>query len=258
MGKASSSKKVARAARAGGQTSSGPKRQVVFPLSVLAIVLVGVVLVVFARGANQEVAAESPKVGEHWHAAYGIYVCDAFLPPLADVGADTTGLHTHGDGVAHIHPFVSGAAGRNATLGTFGETVGLTFTSDSFTVNGTTYANGYDCNGQPAEVKMYVWPADDTAAEPTVLTQDFADVKFDRDRLAITLAVVPAGTDVPRPESVPELDQLSDVIDAPSTPIPANAVPSTIAATPSASTPATDPTGSPGTGGEVPSTTAGP
>ncbi|MCU0309421.1 MAG: hypothetical protein MUE36_00555 [Acidimicrobiales bacterium] len=240
MGKASSSKKVARAARAGAQTGAGAERNLVFPLSIAAILVVGVLVVVVARGANQEVAAESPRVGEHWHAAYGIYVCDAFLPPLTDVGADTTGLHTHDDGVAHIHPFANGSAGRNATFGTFGEMVGLTFDSDSFTVNGTTYANGFDCNGQPAEVSMHVWPADDPAAPARILTEDFASFRFDEDRLAVTLAVVPAGTEVPRPESVPELDSLSDV---PGSGDP-TATPSTV--TPSAEVPATTaPTGGP-------------
>jgi hypothetical protein len=231
MGKASSSKKVARAARAGGQTSQGPKRQLAFPISIAAVVVVGVLLIVFARGANQEVAAESPKVGEHWHAAYGIYVCDALLPSLTDVVAHTTGLHTNDDGVPNIPPFLTGTAGRNATLGVFGETVGLSFTSDSFTVNGTTYATGFDCNGQPAEVSLHVWPADDLDAEPTVLTEGFAGFRFGQDRLAVTLAVVPPGTEVPRPPSVPELDQLSDLPGS-TTNIPENAVPSTVAGAP--------------------------
>lgn len=230
MGKASSSKKVARAARAGGKTTSGPKRQLAFPLSILAIVVVGAALIFVARDANQQVAAESPKVGEHWHAAYGIYVCDTFLPALADVGPDTTGLHTHGDGVAHLHPFANGAAGRNATLGTFGEMVGLTFSGTGFTVNGTTYADGFDCNGQPAEVSLWVWPADDPDAQPRVITDDIGDFRFDQDRLSVTLAVVPPGTQVPRPPSQPELDQLSDVPGATSTTVPVT-VPSTVPAT---------------------------
>lgn len=218
MGKASSSKKVARAARAGGRTSQGPKRKIGFPLGIAAIVLVGVLLVLFARGTNQEAAAVAPTVGEHWHAAYGIYVCDTFLPPLTDAKADTTGLHTHGDGVAHIHPFNSAAAGNNATLGKWGETTGLEFDSTGFTVNGTTYSDGYDCNGQPATVSLYVWPADDLEAPPQIIpVSEMGDFKFFQDRLAITLAVVPEGTDVPRPPSVPELDQLVDVPGATST-----------------------------------------
>jgi hypothetical protein len=220
MGKASSAKKVARAARAGGAPSSGPKRQLVFPLSILAVVVVGALLVVVARGANEEAAAQSPRVGEHWHAAYGVYICDTFLPPAADIGPDTTGLHTHNDGVAHLHPFVNGYAGRNATLGGFGEMIGLSFGSGSVTYQGTTYEDGYDCGGQPAQVSVYAWPADDPDAEPTVLTEDMGSLRFDQDRLAVTIAVAPAGAEIPRPESVPQLDQLTDVIAAPSTTTP--------------------------------------
>src|SRR5262245_47264640 len=101
MGKASSSKKVARAARAGGRTTKGPKRNLGHPLAIAGIVIVGVLVVLIARNYNQEAAATTPTVEDHWHAAYGIYVCDQFLPPLTDTVADVTGLHTHGDGVAH-------------------------------------------------------------------------------------------------------------------------------------------------------------
>jgi hypothetical protein len=219
MGRASSAKKVARAARAGGRTSQGPKRQLAFPIGIAAIVVVGALLVVFARSANEEQVSASPRVGDHIHAAYGIYVCDAFLPALTDTGPDTSGLHTHADGVAHIHPFANGASGRNATLSKWGETVGLDVGSESFTVDGTEYADGYDCNGQPAQVSLHVWPPDEPDAEPEVITSDIGAFRLDTDRQLVTLAVVPEGTEVPRPESAGELDQLSDLspLEAPST-----------------------------------------
>jgi hypothetical protein len=231
MGKASSSKKVARAARAGGRTTSGPRRRLGYPLGIAAIIVVGVLVVVFARGENSQAAAETPAVGDHIHNAYGIYVCDAFLPPLTDQTTDTTGLHTHGDGVIHIHPFNNGAAGKNATLAKWGQTTGVTFSSDGFSVAGTDYTDGYDCGGQPAEVSLYTWPADDPTASPVVVpAADIGRFRLDQDRLAITLAVVPPGTDVPRPESVPELDQLSDVPGAaPSNATPSSAPPATTA-----------------------------
>lgn len=213
MGKASSSKKVARAARAGGTTRSGERRKLAFPLSIFAIVVVGTLLVVFARIDRDEsvASAESPTTADHWHAAYGFYVCDAFLPPLSDVKADTTGIHTHADGVIHIHPFSDAATGKNATLSKWGETVGVDFGGDSVTVQGEAYENGHDCNGQSANVVVYEWPADDLAAPPEIFTADFGDVRLDQDRAAITIAVVPEGTEVPRPDSVPTLDNLSDV-----------------------------------------------
>jgi hypothetical protein len=209
MGKASSSKKVARAARAGGKTTKGPKRQIGYPIGIAVIVIVGVLAVLFARTDNKSAAAVSPTVGEHWHAAYGIYVCDAFLPPLTDVVSDTTGLHTHGDGIAHVHPFNSGAAGKNATLANWGKTTGISFTSTGFTANGTTYENGYDCNGQPATVSMYVWNADDLSAAPTVVSAaDIGSFKFSRNKLALTIAVVPEGTVPPPPTTAGDIDKL--------------------------------------------------
>jgi len=229
MGKASSSKKVARAARAGGRTNKGPKRQIAYPLAIAAIVVVGVLIVLVARNDNQSASAATPTITQHWHAAYGIYVCDAFLPALTDQVPDTLGLHTHGDGVAHIHPFNSGAAGNNATLANWGKTTGLTFTSKGFTVTstGTTYENGYDCNGQPANVSLYVWPADDTSAAPRIYTgADIGKFHFNQDRLAVTLAVVPDGTDVPRPTSVSELNQLSDVAGSTSSSVAPTSIPS--------------------------------
>jgi len=218
MGKSSSAKKVARAARAGGATSQGKKRNLLFPISIAAVVIVGVLVVGLARSSNSKAAAESPAVGEHFHAAYGIYVCDKFLDPLTDPGGDTLGIHTHGDGIVHIHPFGSAAAGKNATMDTWGKTDGLSFSKNGFTVNGTTYDNGYDCNGQPASVKLYVWNADDTSAAPQIVsTSDIGAFRFKKDRLAITLAVVPEGADVPPPTSIPTLDNLSDVAGATTT-----------------------------------------
>jgi hypothetical protein len=211
MGKSSSAKKVARAARAGGATSKGKKRNLVFPISVAAVLVVGVLIIGLARSTNNSEAQQAPKVTDHFHAAYGIYVCDKFLDPLTDKAADTLGIHTHGDGIIHIHPFGSAASGKNATLSTWGKTDGLTFTKDGFTVNGTTYANGYDCNGQPAHVALYVWNADDTASAPQVVTSNIGDFRLSKDRLAIVLAVVPEGVTPPPPSSIPTLDNLSDV-----------------------------------------------
>jgi hypothetical protein len=212
MGKASSAKKVARAARAGGVKTSS-RRRYLFPLVVGVIVVVGVSVIMFARSDFDPVSAESPKPGEHWHQAYGFYVCDSFLPPLVDVTADRTGIHTHGDGIIHTHPFSNAYAGSKATLGVWGETVGADFGSDSWEVSGETYRNGFDCNGEPAQLAVYKWPIDDPNAAPEVFTSGFADIRLDSDRLAFTFAVVPEGTEVPKPDSVGTVDQLDPVTD---------------------------------------------
>ena len=86
MGKASSSKKVARAARAGGRGArSGQRRSILFPATVTIICVLGVSLIIYAR-AQDEAEALEPGLTDHWHAAYGINICGTFEPPFTNVG----------------------------------------------------------------------------------------------------------------------------------------------------------------------------
>ena len=56
----------------------------------MAIIVVGALLIIVASPDTEAVAA-SPTTSDHWHAAYGIYVCDAFLPAVADGPTDEPG-----------------------------------------------------------------------------------------------------------------------------------------------------------------------
>src|SRR3954454_15771063 len=192
MGKASSAKKVARAARAGGSTKQR-KRNLAFPLSIAAIIIVGALVIFVARGSNETASAASPTTNDHWHAAFGIYVCDTFLPAVADGPTDTKGIHTHQDGIIHIHPFSGGSAGNNAKMKVFADQVSLGLSSDGFTMpDGTQYKNGYDCNGTPAVVTLSQWnSADELISDPNtppdvVYKNDFGNVHFANDRMAFT------------------------------------------------------------------------
>jgi len=225
MGKASTSKKVARAARAGGSPHV-KKRNWMFPAALAAIAVVGVAVILVAKNPTTA-SASGPSVGDHWHNAYGIYVCDKFLPPLTDITPDKTGLHTHGDGIAHIHPFQGGYANGNATLGAWGKTTGITFGDNSFTLaDGTKYADGFDCNGQPATVSVWKWTdALGANSGPTQITSNFGGIKFSDNYAAFTIAVVPDGVTPPEPD----LARLRDIAGgAPED--PAASTPSTVTA----------------------------
>jgi hypothetical protein len=217
MGKASSAKKVARAARAGGSTKQN-RRNWGFPLGIAAIIVIGALVIFVARGSNETASAAAPTTNDHWHAAYGIYVCDAFLPAVADGPSDTKGIHTHGDGIIHIHPFSGGSAGNNAKLKVFTDQVGMSVSSDGFTMpDGTEYKNGYDCNGTPAVVTVSQWnSADELITDPNtppdvVYTKDFGSIHFANDRMAFTIAVAPKDTTIPGPPSLDTLNNLTDV-----------------------------------------------
>ena len=64
-------------------------------------------------------------------------VCGQWLSPApefetrADSSNIRVGLHSHGDGLVHIHPFNSSESGNNATLGRFLDYGGWSASSDS-------------------------------------------------------------------------------------------------------------------------------
>lgn len=60
----------------------------------------------------------------HWHAAYVVRVCDEVLDPFEDAQA-SHGIHTHGDGLIHVHPATEIVGFERATLRVFTEVVGL-------------------------------------------------------------------------------------------------------------------------------------
>ncbi len=122
MGKASSAKKVARAQRAGGRGSrGGQRRSLLFPATITIVCVLGVALIFYARSQDEAEALE-PGLTDHWHAAYGIDICGTLAAARQTNDADPNGIHTHGDGVMHIHPGAAqqvARAGEDATLGVF-------------------------------------------------------------------------------------------------------------------------------------------
>ncbi len=225
MGKASSSKKVARAARAGGSRRVGQRRNLAFPALITVILVAGVLLVVFARERRDATAAPrfgaTAPPGDHWHAAYNIVVCGQVQPGLSDAVPDTSGIHSHGDGVIHIHPFTRGFAGPNARMGAWFETVGLEMNEDRLVLpDGTTFEEGEDdCDGEPGRLRVAVWDSAQAALDgedpSRIVDDDFGDLRFRSDREAYTFAFLSEGEEIPAPDNIPSLDNLSDVVEAP-------------------------------------------
>ena len=246
MGKASSAKKVARAARAGGTRRPGQRRQLGFPALIILVVLAGVSLVVFARQNREANAAPLSQANEefdHWHAALGVSDCGTILydataeggPFFVDQLADPQGIHTHGDGVIHIHPFLDSAGGRNARMRIFFEDIGLDASDSKVTFpDGTVWDEAEKQCGEgdeatPGQIVLARWNDAQAAADgerpSEIITEDFGDTRYRNDREYFTLAFVPEGDfeNIPvRPDVISSLNNLSDVppednIEAPST-----------------------------------------
>ena len=176
------------------------------PLAVGLVVVLGSLLVLWARSDRE--ATSAPRVGAHWHSAYDVYVCDDFRSKIV-VETDPNGIHTHSDGLIHIHPFNKLASGQDATMGQFFNAFGGRIDDDSVVLDtGEVLLAGADCNGQPTVVKVGRFDADDMERDPEVLTEDLANVRFLKDREAFTIALVPANVEppAPRPERLTFLD----------------------------------------------------
>jgi len=250
MGKASSSKKVAKAARAGGSVRATRDRKWGYPLAIAGIVVAGALLVAFVRQDKADEAATPPRINDHWHNAYAIYQCDTFAAPLTDVGEDVLGIHTHGDGLMHIHPFSSAAAGKNATLQVFGDQTGLSFgDDDAFTLpTGEEFKDGDDCGDGTGIVRVLKWEAGKYEEDPEVLDGNLGDVRFTGDGDAYTIFFGPESAfddfKALLPPSLPAINEVSDLEpgeEAPNFDVPEDiARPSTTVAPDSSTTTASD------------------
>lgn len=216
MGKASSAKKVARAARAGGRVSSGQPRSLLFPGVVALVVLLGVSLVVYARSDRRsEDLGGVPQLGDHIHQAFGINVCGEFLPVVPEFESQI-GIHTHGDGVIHLHPFSQLGAGANATLGRYMKDaseagVEMSLTSRKLTYLDETYEEGEtECEGvENPQLRVAYWEnvqGDDS--EPQITTGDFTDLRLTDDGAGITVFFGDPDADIPKP---PQSNQLAEL-----------------------------------------------
>jgi hypothetical protein len=209
MAKDSSAKKVERAARVGGSGGVREGRNLAFPLLVAAIIVVGIASVVIARTTRD--AQAQPTLQDHWHIPYGVWDCQAgdFLDPFQSE-FDPFGIHSHQDGLIHVHPFTAGVTGREAKLSVFMDAMGAVITDDELTLpGGEALSAGVECDGEPAVLQIVRWDDAFNPGDPSeVVTDDLSDFPFLDDAQAITIALAPLGADIPLPES---LDTLASV-----------------------------------------------
>lgn len=210
MVKGNSAQKIAQAEKAGLIGGSSDRRRLGFPIAMACVVILGVLLIGWSRS-NRE-ATSAPRVGDHWHSAYDIYVCSESEVPLNDftfrggwrgkiiVERDPNGLHTHGDGLIHIHPFNSLASGKDAQIGEFFKAFGGYITDSSVKLDtGEVITEGFLCDGKPAILKVARYDVRDRSRDPQVYTENLADVTFLKNLEAFTIGFVPEDFTPPPP-----------------------------------------------------------
>lgn len=224
MASGSSAKKVARLAQKGKGKKVRFQGGTVFPSVMAVVIVIGLGLVTYAR---QSAPSKNtpPTINDHWHVSYGFYHCDSFLGDLVGNKEDGSSasyakynIHSHDDGVIHWHPSAL-ATGTRAKLGLFLETYGVTVNTKELSFSkdqnkGVSYKVGTDkCKDKSgklvdAQVQVIVWPSyDDTATSKRYIT-DFNNIRITKDQMAITIAYVIPGTEIPLPKSASNLPEL--------------------------------------------------
>ena len=238
MAPSSSAKKVAKLAQKGKGKKVRFQGGAVFPLIVALVTVLGLSLIIYARSSRPGPGQGAPTANDHWHAAFGVYACDAktglqVLPKLVGTLEDKdstgqfvsnefvrTGIHSHGDGIMHWHPSTSGAAtGSNAKLGVFLNNYNITLTNDKLVLpkeqGGQTFEEGkskclVDGKEKDASLKLWVWPNYSKVATdaPQIYVSNLSDVRILNDGMVFMLAFVPDDVKPKAPDWAAELPTL--------------------------------------------------
>lgn len=190
--------------------------------SPLFAVLAGLALVVGLTGCGDDggdeadasggapIDADGPALGEHWHTAYAITACGTTLAPAEDRGADVMGIHTHGDGLIHTHPFLAQAADAGATLGVFLDQIGVAVNDEGGL--DLVAEDAPECEGS---VRVGQW--DDAADAATgeepdrIVTEDIDQIVLGPDLGALSIVIGPDDDPVPVPEAATDICTLAAV-----------------------------------------------
>ena len=214
MARTSSAKKIARLAEKGKGKKVRFQGGSVFPTVVLAVLILGAVLIAYARQGGTAVDA-TVTAEQKYATAFAFFNCNEFAldlkkPELATIDADKFASVTAevpsaiiGDGVIGWMPQVL-AGQRKAKLETIFELYGISVTDESITIKDKKISEtDTQCAGKDAKISVYVWEKKDENdpdqdSDPKLSIASFGGVKID-DQMTVVLAFAPDGTDVPRP-----------------------------------------------------------
>jgi hypothetical protein len=212
-------RKVAKAAATAGQRDVSFASRMGFPALIALICILGIGLVVYARSTREALATPVQNL-DHWHAVYGVYNCNLpgegeakYLPPFLST-QDDTGIHSHGDGIMHVHPFFELSSGDNAQTRHFFSEMNVEVSPERITVQNqydpfVDLVAGEECadGSGTAEIKILHWDFDfealsENRPDPEVFETDLGLIKFDHDREVYIIAYVGEDTaieDIPIP-----------------------------------------------------------
>ncbi|HEX3088124.1 MAG TPA: hypothetical protein VHQ23_05675 [Ilumatobacteraceae bacterium] len=236
MATSSSAKKVARLASRGKGKKVRFQGGSIFPIAVVLVVVLGLFVIIYGRQSRPSDGSGVPRVNDgvntdsHWHAAFGIYICDTFQPKIVGTKEETTtdaqgntvladdefrinGVHSHGDGIIHYHPYSTKSSGNRAKLGVFLDVYDIKLTDSKLVMppdqGGETWStDDTKCNGKDTDIVTRVW---DDYSKPDVyhdVVTDFNNIRITNDGMVFVVAFVPKGSAIPQPDWAAQLPTL--------------------------------------------------
>lgn len=239
----SSTKKAAKLAKSGGSRAIRFQGGTVFPLAVAITLIVGLALIVYARQSRPAADATPPQINDHWHQAYGFYLCDSWYVlqgaleerdsqgNLANRKYLRTTIHSHDDGVIHWHPYTTVAVGKRAKLGIFLDNYNVEVDDnairfpDNFTmfnpddpakvpmpvasdwVEGET-----ECNGEPGELSVVKWDLfSDLTEDGERYIANINNIPITNDGMGFAIMFAPRDTPKQKPPTFAELEALGAI-----------------------------------------------
>jgi len=190
---------MGKASRRKGAVKAKPRRRgnSGFVVAIVGIFVLGVALIALAKsnsGSSSTAKGPGAKQGDHWHAAIGINLCGTWQANLPQYEpSPNTGIHSHGDGFMHLHPFSAAGAGRNANVGLFYRQAGDKVSATEIKYAKQTYKNGAVCDSLGKQPGLVRWSVN--GQEKTGNPADYAP----NDRDVIAIAFVPKDADIGTP-----------------------------------------------------------
>ena len=216
MVSSSSTKKAARLAQKGKGKKVRFQGGTLFPMLVLAILVIGLGRHRLRPRHRPAADASPPTIDDHWHVAYGFYAVRhrGFVQlngALEETDANgqlvnndflRTGVHSHDDGVIHWHAYTSAATGKQRHARRVPGQLRRRADDDSlkFPENqngGKEYIEGETkCRtARTASCPSPCGRARRTPATAAATSSGFDDIRIDQNSMVFTIAFQPRGTD---------------------------------------------------------------
>ena len=276
MATSNSAKKVARLASRGKGKKVRFQSGTTFPAVVAIVSALMVVLIVYARATLPSVETGAPQPTDAWSMAYGIKVCDAWLPSLTGTKAELTkdastgdltkvGTANDADGIIHYHAQTGGNTGKKARLGVFLNVYGVKLSDTKLELPKNQVGAGevsswdvskFKCNGKDTQIRVRVWK-DYSKNDFVDNVTDFSSLRFTNNGMVFAIAIVPKGDDIPKPDSSSKLADLGVIAGTTATTVPTDSTVAGDTTVPATTTAPTDTVAVPQTGAADTTTTGG-